>query len=106
MSLTVGHVLVIALTTALGAAVGRLIKARSPRLQYLNEVARAALFLVGVILSVLLVVWSPGSGLEKAAMVGFYVGAVYGLVASEPRRADPGPRRRGSPPAPPDSEGA
>ncbi len=91
MSLTIGHVLVIALTTALGAAAGRLIKARSRRLRYLNEVARAALFLLGIIASVAVVVWSPGSGLDKAAMAGLYIGAVYGMVASEPRRPAPPP---------------
>lgn len=95
MSLTIGHVLVIALTTALGAAVGRLIKARSRRLRYLNEVARAGLFLLGLIASVAVVVWSPGSGLAKAAMAGLYIGAVYGMVASEPRRPAPPPSPQG-----------
>lgn len=94
MSLTVGHVLVIALTTVLGAAFGRFIKVRSPRLRFLNEVARAALFLLGLIVAVVLAVWAPASGLDKAAMAGLYIGAVYGMVASDPPR-----RRPSEPPA-------
>ncbi len=50
MSLTVGHVLGIALMTALGAARGRVIASRSPRLWYVNEGAWAALLLVGATL--------------------------------------------------------
>jgi hypothetical protein len=93
VSLTVGHVLVVALMTALGAAAGRFIKSRSPRLRFLNEVARAVLFLLGLTAAVALAVWAPAPGIEKAGMAGLYIGAVYGMVASDP------PRRR--PTAPP-----
>jgi len=89
VSLTVGHVLVVALGTVLGASLGRLIKSRSRRLSFLNDRARAALFLVGITLAVVLGAISRATGLEKAAMVGFYIGAVYGLVASEPARRAP-----------------
>ncbi len=97
MSLTLGHVILIAVTTALGAGLGRFIKARSLRLRYLNEVARAVLFLLGLIVAVLIVALSPGSGTEKSTLVGFYIGAVYGLVASEPKpRTPPNQKKPGA----------
>jgi NhaP-type Na+/H+ or K+/H+ antiporter len=85
MSLTVGHVLLVAFTTVVGASLGRFIRRRSRRLQFLNEVARAVLFLVGITAAVVLAAVSSVVPLEKVALVGFYIGAVYGLVASEPR---------------------
>lgn len=89
MSLTLGNVLLVALMTTLGAMLGRFIKRNSRRLQYLNEVARAVLFVLGIIAAVALAAYSPGPGLVKAGAVGFYVGAVYGMVASEPRPRRP-----------------
>lgn len=97
MNLTLGHVVLIAVTTVLGAALGRFIKARSLRLRFLNEVARAVLFLLGIIVAVLIVALSPGSGAEKSALVGFYIGAIYGLVASEPRPRTPPNQKRPGP---------
>ncbi|MCL8208716.1 MAG: hypothetical protein K6V97_11685 [Actinomycetia bacterium] len=100
MSLTLSHVLLVALATAVGAALGRAIRARSRRLQYLKEIVRAAAFLLGVVAVVAFVALSPGTAVEKSTLAGFYIGALYGLVASEPRR--PSGRRdreRGGPSA-------
>lgn len=85
MSLTLGHVVLVAFTTVVGASLGRFIRRRSRRLQFLNEVARAVLFLLGITAAVVLAAVSSAGPLEKVALVGFYIGAVYGLVASEPR---------------------
>jgi membrane associated rhomboid family serine protease len=85
VNLTLGHVLIVAVTTVVGASLGRFIRRHSRRLQFLNEVTRAALFLLGITAAVVLVALSRASSIEKAALVGFYIGAVYGLVASEPR---------------------
>ncbi|MDA8198138.1 MAG: hypothetical protein M0Z54_01730 [Thermaerobacter sp.] len=54
---------------------------------------RAGLFLLGLIASG--AVWSPGSGVDKAAMAGLYIGAVYSMVASEPHRPTPPPTPQG-----------
>jgi integral membrane sensor domain MASE1 len=86
MSLTVGHVLLVAVATILGAGLGRFIKQRSARLRYLKEVVRAVLFVVGIAAAVALVALSPGTPVEKSGLVAFYVGAVYGLIASDPPR--------------------
>lgn len=92
MNLTVGHVLIVALGTVLGASLGRFIRQRSRRLRFLNDRTRAVLFLVGITAAVVLGAMSHASAIEKAGLVGFYIGAVYGLVASEPRPRAPGPQ--------------
>jgi membrane associated rhomboid family serine protease len=89
VTLTVGHVLLVAVGTILGASLGRFIKRHSPRLRYLKEMARAVLFVLGIGAAVALAAYSPGTAVVKATLVGFYVGAVYGLVASEPQMRQP-----------------
>ncbi|MBX5466660.1 MAG: hypothetical protein K6U14_04080 [Firmicutes bacterium] len=89
MSLTFVHVVTVVLTTAAGAFLGRAVRNRWRRLQYLNEAARAVLFLIGAVAVVWYVASTPATGAQKAALAGLYLGAVYGLVASDPR-----PRRR------------
>jgi NhaP-type Na+/H+ or K+/H+ antiporter len=89
MSLTAGHVLLVAIGTIVGASLGRFIRQRSRRLRFLNDRARAGLFLLGITLAVVIGALSHASGTEKAGMVGFYIGAVYGLVASDPQRRQP-----------------
>lgn len=89
MSLTLAHVLTVVLTTAAGAFMGRAVRNRSKRLRFLNEGARAVLFLAGGIAVVWYLSSTSATGSEKAALAGLYIGAVYGLVASDPR-----PRQR------------
>jgi NhaP-type Na+/H+ or K+/H+ antiporter len=89
VNLTVGHVLVVALGTVVGASIGRFIRQRSRRLRFLNDRTRAVLFLVGITAAVVLGAPRNASGIEKAGMVAFYIGAVYGLVASDPVRRQP-----------------
>jgi hypothetical protein len=92
VSLTLSHVLLVAAATAVGAGLGRAIRVRSRRLQYLKEIVRAALFLLGMAGVVAFVALSAGNAVQKSTFAGFYIGAIYGLVASEPRRP---PGRRG-----------
>lgn len=98
MSLTLSHVLLVAAATAVGAGLGRAIRVRSRRLQYLKEIVRAVLFLAGIAAVVAFVALSPGNAVEKSTFAGFYIGAVYGLVASEPRRPPGGRGRDGGGP--------
>jgi integral membrane sensor domain MASE1 len=85
VSLTVGHVVAVAVATIVGAGLGRFIRRHSPRLRYLKEVVRAALFVLGIAAAVALAAFSPASAVVKSTLVGFYIGAVYGLLATEPR---------------------
>jgi NhaP-type Na+/H+ or K+/H+ antiporter len=100
VNLTVGHVLLVALGTVVGASLGRFIRQRSRRLRFLNDRTRAVFFLLGITVAVVLGALSHASGVEKAGMVAFYIGAVYGLVASEPVRRTPA---ASDPPVPPDA---
>jgi membrane associated rhomboid family serine protease len=95
MSLTLGHVTLVVLATVAGAVLGRAIRRRSARLRFLKEVVRAALFVLGIAAAVALAASSPGTGTAKAAAVGFYVGAAYGLFATDARV----PRPTQDPPA-------
>lgn len=94
MSLTVGHVALVVLATVAGAVVGRAIRRRSARLRFLKEVVRAALFVLGMAAAVALAATAPGSAAAKAVAVGFYVGAAYGLFATDARA----PRKTREPP--------
>lgn len=85
MSLNVVHVLFVVLTTTVGASVGRGVRNRWRRLRYLNEATRAVIFLVGMIFTVWFLAGSHASGVAKAALAGLYIGAFYGLFASDPK---------------------
>lgn len=86
MSLNVVHVLFVVLTTTVGATIGRGVRNRWRRLRYLNEATRAVIFVAGMILTVWFLAGSHASGVAKAALAGLYIGAFYGLFASDPKR--------------------
>jgi integral membrane sensor domain MASE1 len=91
MSLTMAHVVFVAVMTAVGASLGRFVRQRVRWLRFLKESVRAVLFVAGTAAVVAYLAGAAVSAVAKAGLAGLYIGGVFGLVASEPRRRPPAP---------------
>lgn len=96
MSLTLAHVVFVAVMTIVGASGGRFVRQRLRWFRYLKDSVRAVLFLLGTVAVVAYLAASAADPVSKAGLAGLYIGVVYGLVASDAR-----PRRRAPTETPP-----